>query len=90
MARPRMERIFYTTRFESISVDVTEESLQIIKDAMQEKGISQTDLWKKFDLGLTRNTVLKLFGGTHHIRLHSLKKIIDFLEIKALIKPLGE
>lgn len=90
MARPRMERIFYTTKFESISVDVTEESLQIIKDAMKEKGITQNDLWKKCDLGLTQNVVMKLFSGTHHIRLHSLKKIVDFLEIKALIKPLGE
>lgn len=90
MARPRMKRIYYTTNFESISVNLTEESIDIIKTAMLDKGVSQTDLWKKYDLGFTRNTVLKMFGGRCHVRLHLLQRLVSFLEINALVRPLGE
>lgn len=89
MARPRMERIYYTTNFESISVNVTDESLELIKNTMREKNITQTDLWKKYDLGLTKDKAQKFFSKKH-IRMHLLENIVKFLEIKALIRPLAE
>lgn len=90
MARPRMKRIYYTTNFESISVNLTEEAVEIIKEAMRKKGLKQSDLWKNCELGFTKGTVSKMLSGKRNVRLHLLQRLVAYLEINALIRPLGE
>lgn len=90
MARPRMKRIYYTTNFESISVNLTDDAVALIKDAMKQKGLKQADLWRNPDLGFTKGTVSKMLSGKHNVRLHLLQRLVAYLEINALIRPLGE
>ncbi len=88
MSRPRMTRIWYTTTYESMPINVIPECVEIIRNAMRDKNIRIVKM--AADLNIPVSCLYHFFSGSSHsIRHHYLQRIIRYLELKALIRPLG-
>lgn len=89
MARPKMQRLLYEVKSEGIMAYLPEDSVQQIVAAMKEKSVSTRKLASA--AGTTSSVVEKmLYRAGHPIRLHTLEKIVEYLEMKVLLRPAVE
>lgn len=81
MARTKKTRIYYS--LDNPSVHISKESMIIIKGKIKELDLSRKDIEKM--VGCSKDVVRHLLDD-HHIRLNSLKVLIEKLDLNAVLE----